>query len=249
MDFSKMLFRCHSLSNIMSPCKDAITEKQLETLDKLIDKGDKLTSTQKAERTRLQKKKDSPPYFDLSEGAKTFVQGKVEQIIFKYKPSLDTKQLQKGIMCEPDAIDLFNDVRFTRHKKNEVRLTNDWITGECDILVPDTIIYDLKTSWSKATFPVLPEQINVGGYEWQGRGYMMLYNVPKFELVYALVDTPDELLDWEDPSLHLVEYIPAHLRITSLSFDRCEKKEVLIKHKVQEARKYAQYCYDRIMRK
>jgi hypothetical protein len=44
----------------MGTCKDAITPNQLATLQKLNLKGDDLTTKQKTERTRLQKKKDNP---------------------------------------------------------------------------------------------------------------------------------------------------------------------------------------------
>ena len=79
---------------------------------------------------------------------------------------------------------------------------------------------------------------------------MMLYNKPKFELVYCLVDTPDELLEWEENlTLHHMDDIEPELRITSIMFERDLEKEQLIKHKVKECRKYATWYYEQIAKK
>jgi hypothetical protein len=233
----------------MGACKDMITPIQLVALKKLIEKGEDVTTKQKGERTRLQKKFDNKPMFDLSEGAKTYIKRIVKMEVFDYTLHIENKQLAKGIMCEQDSIDLYNSVFWTNYKKNEVRLFGEYLQGECDVDAEDRI-QDYKTSWTKDTFPVLPEEIDVGGYEWQGRGYMMLWNRPKFELVYCLVDTPDELLNWElNLSLHHVSDIEPELRITSLVFDRDLEKEQLIKHKVLECRKYATWYKEQIANK
>jgi hypothetical protein len=240
----------------MGTCKEQLTHNQLATLEKLNLKGDDLTTKQKTERTRLQKKKDNPPRFDLSEGAKTYIRSLVKKDIYKYHIQLENKYLKKGIMCEDDSINLHNEVFFTRYVKNEVRMVNEFISGECDVITPNKI-QDYKTSWSKDSFPELPEDIEVGGYEWQGRGYMYLYNRymylynrPFFELVYCLVDTPDELLDFETNfTPHHVEDIAPELRITKLLFERDFKKESLIEYKIKECRKYANYRKQQILNK
>ena len=244
-----LLIRCSSLAKIMGNCKDMITASQLETLNKLQAKGDDITSKQKSERTRLQKKYDNKPEFDLSEGAKTYIRGVVKMEVYDYKIQIENKQLTKGTICEQDSIDLYNEVFFTKHEKNTVRVFGKYLQGECDVNAKDKI-QDYKTSWTKDTFPVLPDEINIGGYEWQGRGYMMLYNKPKFELVYCLVDTPDELLEWENNlSLHHVDDIEPELRITSIMFDRDLEKERLIEHKVTECRRYANWYKEQIAKK
>lgn len=245
----KLLIRCSSLSKIMGNCKDMITASQLETLKKLQDKGDDITSKQKGERTRLTTKLNNKPKFDLSEGAKNYIRGIIKMEVYDYKIQIENKQLSKGIICEQDSIDLYNEVFFTKHEKNTVRIYGEFLQGECDVNAKDKI-QDYKTSWTKDTFPVLPDEIDIGGYEWQGRGYMMLYNKPKFELVYCLVDTPDELLEWENNlSLHHVDDIEPELRITSIMFERDLQKDLLIIHKVKECRKYATWYKDQIANK
>jgi hypothetical protein len=246
---NKIFIRCSSLSKVMGQCKEMITELQLEALKKYNEKGDDLTTKQKTDRTKLQKKKDNPPVFDLSEGAKTYVRTLVREENFGGRPEIDTNEMKKGTMVEDDVIELYNLVNWTKYKKNEVRLFNDHIQGECDIdSLEDDLIIDIKSSWSLNTFPFLPDEINVGGYEWQGRGYMMLYDRSKFKLCYGLVDTPDELLDYEeDLTIHHVnKEIEPEIRLTELNFRRCSKKEAQIKHKVNECRKYATWYYQRI---
>lgn len=245
----KLLIRCSSLSKIMGNCKDMITTAQLATLEKLQEKGDDITSKQKSERTRLTTKFNNKPEFDLSEGAKNYIRKLVKMDVYDYNVQIENRQLTKGTICEQDSIDLYNLVFFTKHEKNTVRIFGEYLQGECDVNAPKKI-QDYKTSWTKDTFPVLPDEIDVGGYEWQGRGYMMLYNKPKFELVYCLVDTPDELLDFENNlTLHHVDDIEPELRITTLSFDRCLEKEQLIKHKVKECRKYSEWYKNQIANK
>jgi hypothetical protein len=237
----------------MGACKGAITPKQLADIAAYEKKGrDNLTTTQKSELTRLKKKRDNAPMFDLSDGAKSYVMGIVDQIVYDYKyKNPETKEMQKGNMCELDSIDLYNEVNFTRHVKNEVRIKGEFIQGECDIYDElGDIIKDVKTSWSTETFPKLPEHIKVGGYEWQGRGYMMLWKRSKFELAFCLVSTPEQLIEWEEnTTMHEVDDIPPHLRVTSLFFDRCLEKEELIKYKVKECRKFATHYYKELMKK
>jgi len=236
----------------MGQCKESITESQLEALNKYNEKGDNLTSKQKADRTKLQKKKDNPPMFDLSQGAKTYIRTLVREENFGGRPNLNTNEMKKGTLVEDNVIELYNSVNWTKYKKNTVRLFNEWIQGECDIKsLQDDLIIDIKSSWSLNTFPFLPDEINVGGYEWQGRGYMMLWDRNIFKLVYGLVDTPDELLNYEEDLTihHVEEEIEPEIRLTELVFKRCLKKEKLIKHKVSECRRYAEWYYQQIINK
>ena len=248
MEFDNLRIRCSSLYRIMSDCKDAITKKQLEQIKELESKKE-LTSKQKGEVTRLKKKRDNPPAFDLSEGAKTYIRHIVKRQVLNYKKTVSSRAMEKGTICEDDSIALYNHVYWTNYEKNVVRMYNEWIEGECDVNAPDKI-QDYKTSETKDTFPMLPDEIEVGGYQWQGDGYMMLYDKDKFELVFALVQTPDELIkDWEDYELHDVEDIEPELRLTILRFNRSKEREELIKHKVIEARKYANWYYSQIIKK
>ena len=190
----------------------------------------------------------------LTQTAKTYIRELVKCKVFNYELSIKSKYLTKGIKCENKSIELYNSVFFTSYKKNTTRLLNNYIQGECDINAPNKII-DIKTSWSKATFPATEQEAKEAakkaGYEWQLRGYMMLYNKPFGEIAYCLVDTPDELLEYENNNytLHHVDDIEMQLRITKICFERCHEKEELIKTKIIEARKYATWYEQQIINK
>ena len=167
---------------------------------------------------------------ELSETTKTWLKDLVKEEVFGYHPQLNTPAINKGIDYEFMSIDLLNDATFNSYKKNEERITNDWLTGEADIVTTDEII-DVKSSWSLETFPAFAEDAESGvkkaGYEWQLRGYMMLYNKPKASIKYCMISTPESLLkDWDDRSIHKVDHIEPAKRISTVNFERDEAIEV-----------------------
>jgi hypothetical protein len=170
----------------------------------------------------------------LSVGAKTAITKMAKQFIYGYDENISSKYMDKGIKVEDRSIELLNSVLFTSYKKNTERKTNQWITGECDV-VGDGKIHDIKSSWSLATFPVLASQGEDKTYEWQGRAYMMLWDIDEFEIDYCLVNTPDELIGYEDYALHSVEHIAPELRVTRVQYKRDLALENKIKVKVEAA--------------
>ncbi len=121
----------------------------------------------------------------LSVGAKTHIQQLAKEFVYGYDKRITSKYMDKGIQVEDQSIELLNSVLFTDYKKNTERKENDWITGECDIFTGQ-MIYDIKSSWSLDTFPVLASQGENSTYEWQLRAYMWLWNVDKAAIAYCL---------------------------------------------------------------
>lgn len=179
----------------------------------------------------------------LSVGAKTAIAKQAKEFVYGYDEKFSSKYTEKGILVEDRSIELLNSVLFTNYKKNTERKTNDWITGECDIFTGSKI-HDIKSSWSLSTFPALSSDGEDKKYEWQGRAYMMLWDVDEFEIDYCLVNTPEHLIGYEDKALHQVEHIAPELRVTVLNYQRDKVLEDKIKFKVDEARKY----YDKIVK-
>jgi hypothetical protein len=185
----------------------------------------------------------------LSATCKTYIKELVKEDLFNYKSTIDSKYLTKGIDLEDTSIDLYNEVHNTLYLKNTERLSNEFITGECDINAEDKII-DIKSSWSLETFPASPEDVNNKDYEWQLRAYMWLYDKPKAELAYCMVSTPDYLLkEWDNLDIHKVDKWDAALRVTTISFERDEDKEQLIKERVIECGKFYNEYRDSILNK
>lgn len=175
----------------------------------------------------------------LSVGAKTYIRELVAQELFGVDFEVSSKQMEKGILVEPESIALLNRVRSLALVKNAERRTNDWITGECDLF--DEVRrrgHDLKSSWSVATFPICEVDCKESIYEWQMRGYMMLWNADEWEVNYALVNTPESLIGFEPASMHFVDHVPEHMRLTTWTIYRDREKEQAIADKVTHARAY-----------
>lgn len=177
----------------------------------------------------------------LSIGAKTFIEDQAKEFVYGFREEISSKYMEKGILVEPQSIDLRNDVFFTDYQKNTERRENEWVTGECDIFTGPGII-DVKSSWSLATFPATrvkaQKDAEKAGYDWQLRVYMMLWKVDISEVNYCMVNTPDELIGYEDPSMHYVDHIDPALRVTRVLFERDMELEAKIKEKVEAAREY-----------
>ena len=174
----------------------------------------------------------------LSKTAQSYIKSIAKQDFYGYNSEINTKQMTKGTDHESTSIELYNSVFFTDHQKNTERITTEFLTGECDINTGSKII-DIKSSWSLETFPATPSDIDAKDYEWQLRGYMMLYDVDSAELAYCIIDTPSELLnDWDNHSVHKVLHIAPEHRVTTLSFERDEVLEEEIKYRCIAAQEF-----------
>src|SRR5690625_1166508 len=169
----------------------------------------------------------------LSKGAKTYLRGLVRQEILGIEDVVRTKEMEKGIECEPDSIALLNRVLGLSLEKNTERKTKHGITGECDLFDPESNRgFDLKTSWSSRTWPAFPEDSEDPIYEWQARAYMMLWDADEWEVDHVLIDTPELLIGYEDFSMHTVGHIPEHMRLTRWIIPRDLEKEQLMIERV-----------------
>lgn len=176
----------------------------------------------------------------LSTGAKTYIRELVAQEIFGVEFEVSSKEMEKGIQCEGQSIALLNKVRGLSLTKNTERKANGWLTGECDLFDPATRCgHDIKTSWSLRSFPIVTADCIDKLYEWQMRGYMMLWDAEAWSVDYCMVNTPEHLIGYEPLQLHLVDHIPEHMRVTSLVIERDQTLERLIEIKVKAARQYA----------
>src|SRR5574343_43701 len=176
----------------------------------------------------------------LSESAKKVVEDEIRALYFGVREKISNKFMQKGIDCEQQSIDLLNNVEFRLSKpytKNTERKSNQFITGECDIYDAETsLIRDIKTSWSLATFPLFAT--NADDYEWQIRGYMMLWDCDEASVDYCLVDTPEHLIGYEQRDLHIVSHIAPEKRVKSFVYERDLEKEERIKQRCEQLQEY-----------
>ena len=175
----------------------------------------------------------------LSVGAKTYIRSLVAQDIFGVDFEISSRAMEKGIVVEQLSIDLLNRVRGLSLEKNQTRLKNEWIIGECDLFDTERKRgHDVKSSWSLATFPISEIDCVDKLYEWQMRGYMWLWSADSWEVNYCMVNTPEHLMGYEPISMHFVDHIPEHMRLTTWTVQREKDKEAAMIEKVNAARAY-----------
>lgn len=186
----------------------------------------------------------------LSQTAKSYIIQLAKENYYGYRTELNNKYVLKGLEQEQDSIDLLNAVRFENYVKNQERVTNEYLTGCCDIITEDKII-DLKTSWSLDTFPSTSYELkDLNDYEWQGRAYMYLYDRPTFELCYVMVSTHPEFLSLYDPmDMHEVDHIDPAKRITSIRFERDKELEIRMEEKLLAASLFYEQVYNELQDK
>lgn len=175
----------------------------------------------------------------LSAGAKTYIRELAAQEILGIEFEVSAREMEKGIIREPDGIDLINRVRGLSLVKNNARKSDGLLTGECDLFCPVTREgRDLKCSWSAKTFPVCIADCEDKVYEWQMRGYMRLWDAPRWHVDYALLNTPEHLIGYEPHSMHFFDHIPEHMRLTTWTVERDMEKEAAMVEKIKHARAY-----------
>jgi hypothetical protein len=223
-------FRCSSLGLIMADPKSVDEKFLTDSVKKVVSKKVKTDD----EKAMIQCLLDH----SLSVGAKTHLKSMAKEFVYGFNEVVTGKYMDKGLIVEDQSIELYNAVHFTDYEKNTVRTTNEWLTGEPDIIIHGVKGIDIKSSWSLATFPAISEDGEDKMYEWQCRGYMMLHEVPEWDVAYCMVNTPDELIKYEQEELHFVDHIDESLRVTTITYKRDLDLEEKIKSKVEAARDY-----------
>lgn len=122
------------------------------------------------------------------------------------KKDISNCYIEKGLAVEDDSITLLSRHTKKFHKKNDIRLSNEFIQGEPDLFDGESIekaelIIDIKSSWDIFTFfRTKKDHINKM-YWWQLQSYMWLTGAKKSQLVYCLVNTPDTIINDEKRKL------------------------------------------------
>jgi hypothetical protein len=195
----------------------------------------------------------------LSETAKTFIEDVFREKEYGIYKDISSRYTDKGIQMEDEAIQLAGNVLGwdLNVNKNEERLKNEWITGIPDINT-ETLLADIKCSWSGSTFPFFDTELPNKDYFWQLQGYMMLTGHLQSELVYCLMNTPQQIVEDEVRRMHwklnLIEesldvreavqcqhnfdHLSDNLRIKRFIVEGSIDAENRIKEKVEQANEY-----------
>ena len=236
--------------------EDGLTDKQEEKLAQLLVK-DKRTALQEQEMLDLIAKKNADP--ELPKGAKTYVEGLVDQYVYKYEDSIDNKYVRKGLAVEDSdedninksAIKIASRLLFAEYRKSNSYLSKGYFHGHPDIEdEEEEMIVDIKSSWSKKTFPKRPEDGHDSTYEWQGKLYCYMKGWCKFRLCYVMMSTPETLVpENEHDSLHYCDDLPLNLRVTYLDYELTDKDIEKIERREKAAVKYAEEYYNFLINK
>lgn len=170
------------------------TIKQLARIDELNTK-EILTPTQSNELATLIAKRDSKP--ELQKGAKTYCENWLKEQIYGKAREFSNKYTEKGIICEPEAIEMIAEyMGYGLIQKNEIHFEDDDITGTPDLLLTE-IVDDAKCSWNIYTFPFFAKTLPDSDYFFQDQGYMAITGRNYASTNYCLIDAPEEIIDAE----------------------------------------------------
>jgi len=201
MIFQNFKFRASQVGNLMTNL-EALTPKQEQELTELVqrkqdaDRGvaKPLTQNMHAKLTELVDKKNQPP--KLATGAISYLEEVFRDVYWGRKRTPYNKFIEKGNLCEQDALDLLSQHDNDFYYKNDQLLENDFIKGTPDNrqeIIRDTKAnYDLE-SFDKAEMTTL--------YQYQIKAYCWLDNKTQGELCYCLVNNPIHQIEQERKSL------------------------------------------------
>jgi hypothetical protein len=231
---SELVVRCSSIGKLMAKPENADIEAQYMTPELVgIIAKTKRTDAEKALLDEARRK-------SLSAGGKTHVRELVREAVYGFEPTdIETRPILKGRAVEDECVAMLARLTGRPLTKNAERKANGLISGECDVWdAPQRHGRDIKAPYSMATMPIVLDDCHDSGYEWQMRGYSILWDAERWSVDYTLVDTPEELIGWEPQALHFVSHIPEHLRWTTWLVERDSRLESLILDKVLAARRY-----------
>ena len=170
----------------------------------------------------------------LSKTTIGFLNDWMKEQIYGYRKNVSTKQIEKGIEYENDAIEAaidWCDLPFV--VKNDKRFSDDYFTGEPDILTRDSVI-DIKNSWDFSTFPLFEDEIPTEGYALQVQIYMHLTGKKKASVIYVLLTTPES---YNNPEM-TYDHVDKKFRYKKFDFDYDPEIIEKLKEKVIDCRTY-----------
>jgi hypothetical protein len=178
---------------------------------------------------------------ELSQGAKTYIEEQVEKKLYGYDDHISTREMEKGTLVEDVSIERLNTLVLKSYKKSESKLEKFCFTGHPDIeCEKDELIIDIKSPFTKKTFPKNEKQGKNTTYDWQIKLYLYMKGWRKGKLAYVLTDTPDHLIpDNHDLSLHDMGDLPLELCVTIIDIELLDKEIAHIERRGKAALKYA----------
>ncbi len=261
MNWNETLIRCSCIGKIMADGRGSVlTDKQHEMMLELQMK-DSRTPKQQETLDSLIFKKNAPP--SLGDTCISYLKEVYVWEKYGKEPvggAERSKYTMKGKLVEDDSITMLSRIDSLSYKKNDLRFTNNYLTGEPDIIVSkDGIaskIIDIKSSYDFATL-----LSNIGSplnslYKYQVQGYMALTGASEGEVCYCLVNMPQEIITAEKKRIFYAlnaateespEYVRQSNRLeNSMTFDEVPIKERIVRFPIQRDEELISKIYKRV---
>jgi hypothetical protein len=151
-------------------------------------------------KTKADKKAGNLSVTTISELRKIYREEKYQR-----KCGFESKYTDKGLIQEDNAITLVSRLEKRLYIKNTIRITNDYLTGEPDLVDNKDIMKclrgcDIKCAWSLWTFPFADDELS-SAYEWQNHCYMFLTGAKEWETKHCLMNAPADLITNEKKAI------------------------------------------------
>lgn len=270
MDFSSLMIRCSAIGIIMAEPKEArkLSPAQLMDLDKWQIRrdgvGKPLSDEINKKLDSYIQRRDNPKPASLSLGCKSHL---LEMYALeKYGKRILSKESKikytaKGNMVEEDAIKILAEYDNKNYFKNDLRLSNGYISGHLDVFEGESIdkatrVIDVKAPWDLFSFLGNVSKPLNSRYWWQMQGYLALTTAPVGEICYVLVNTPESLVLSEqyhllkDSNVATIEnptYMAEAERIKNdMTFDDIPISQRILRFKVEKDDEAIQKVYEHV---
>jgi hypothetical protein len=179
----------------------------------------------------------------LSVGCKTHLAGVyATEKYHKWSPVKDigNRATAKGTECEPQGIELVNEVDGLLLIRNEERIENDWFSGHPDCVEIGNnefgvVIHDIKCPYDIESFFSYINKEIPPLYYWQMQGYMDLSGAKLAKVHFCLVNNPEYQIKSSCEALLrrmdvISEYSPEYIKaqaemVNNMTFDDIPKKD------------------------
>lgn len=200
--------------------------------------------------------------YKLPQTAKTYCKQWLKEQIYDRRKEVSSKSMEWGSKVEFDAIEyLAKHTGLGWVDKNTERKENDFLTGTCDLWLPEQKhIIDTKCSVDCFTFPLFDKTLPDVEYADQVQGYMELWGAETGAVSYVLMSAPQ---DWilkqarfglpygyteadylEFAKKYNYDHFPPDLRIKTFEFEKNPDRLEFISKRVDACRLYIQDLID-----
>jgi hypothetical protein len=263
MDLRKFKVNCSDLGDLMSSNlkNKALTTRQEQEMLFYLSKEKELTAFQEFNFQKYVRKQLEYNPNILSAATKQMM---VKMYCkFLYEKSTISKgadasfSILKGVNAENEAIKLLSSIDGVNYVKNETKFSNRYIKGYPDIVDYNVKkVIEIKISTDIVSFVNNHDSSLDKKYYYQMQGYLELTKIDYGEIVYCLVDAPQELIDYEIRKLKSKLYLrgysdemaaPLVERLyNNMVFDSVPYKRRIIRYKVHRNSDDIKSIYEKV---